>query len=136
MKGPTPTKDKTIPIGSTVRVTDQLQQYRTYNHMAGYMGLSNWSGSGGVVSDSVEEGRDYKVFAKARHEDDFYGELLGLVDDNGDSYIISITGVELVTEYKKPLSDQVADLELQLQAALDEVESLKALVENIKNLVK
>lgn len=136
MIGPKPTQDKTIPIGSTVRVTNELQQYRTYSNMASYMGLSNWSGFTSSVSNSVQEGRDYRVVAKALHQDDCYGELLGLVDENGDSYIIGISGVELLNEYKKPLSGQVADLELQLQAALAEVETLKALVENIKNLVK
>lgn len=134
--GPKPTQDKTIPIGSTVRVTNELEQYRTYSNMANYMDLFNWSGFTSSVVNSVQEGRYYTVTAKARHEDDRYGELLGLMGDNGDSYIIGISGVELLNEYKKPLSGQVADLELQLQAALAEVETLKALVENIKNLVK
>lgn len=138
MKGPKPTQDKTIPIGSTVKVFNALRQYSSYKDMAVYMGLTNWTGR-----RSVKEGYVYTVVAKARHENDCYGELLGLMDGNGDSYMIGIEGVERLsveaTQESKPftgLSGQVAVLELQLQAALSEVETLKALVENIKNLVK
>lgn len=128
MKGPKPTQDKTIPIGSTIRVVDEGQNYSTYDTMAGFMGLNKWK-----LGNRTEEGKEYTVVSKAVHPVD--GECLGVRSSTGVDYIIGVEGVELVNPLKG-LSGQVAALELQLQEALAEVETLKALVENIKNLVK
>ncbi|UAV84635.1 hypothetical protein PHB09_140 [Pseudomonas phage PHB09] len=131
--GPKPTKDKTILIGSTVKVINKLKQFSNYKAMADYMGLSNWEGKG------LKEGCKYIVVAKACHEYEAWGEVLGLMDEGGDSFMIGIEGVKLLAtagHKSNTLAGQVAALELQLQEALAEVETLKALVENIKNLVK
>lgn len=132
MANPTRTKDTSIPVGSTVKVIDSGKGYSSYAAMASFMKLTKWP-----LQPNKRypiDGKTYTVVAKAIHESEFYGEVLGLQDEDGNQVMIGIGGVILVTTPKVSVSAQVATLEAQLEVVTQERDQLKALVESIQRM--
>lgn len=133
MRNPSPSKDTTIPVGSVVKVTDSGQGYSTYAAMAEYMGLDNWGDSHRPSRYPIQDDF-YHVVAKAVHESEHYGEVLGLQREDGHQCIIGIKGVTLVSAPVVSLSAQVAEIEQKLADVTKERDELKAQIAAVRNL--
>ncbi|ATW58316.1 hypothetical protein CNR37_00109 [Pseudomonas phage ventosus] len=128
---PTASKDTTIPVGSTVKIVVHGECYSTYAAMANFMGLKKWN-SQPMPERRSQDGQVYTVVAKALHEREVEGELVGLEDSEGRQVIMSLKGVELVTP--PTLSGQVAKLEEQLAAVTKERDELKEQIATVRRL--
>lgn len=92
---PKATRDISIPIGSTVKITDSGQVYSHFQSMADLMGLTNFVDGEGPLSNG--EGQLCVVVGKGIHYRESDGELLGLELQGGRQGLIGIRGVSLVS---------------------------------------
>lgn len=136
MANPTRSLDTTIPVGSTVKIIDSGECYGTYDAMARYMGLPRFLEQS-MPARHTKDGEVFTVIAKALHERQYEGELLGLVDAAGREAIMNIKGVELVSQPRSliTLAEQVATLEANLKAITTERDALKADMATLRRIL-
>lgn len=118
-------------IGSTVVLLNSGKTYSTYNEMAEFLGLTDYTwGGGGPV-----EGDVYTVVGSAIHEHAHWGEVVG-IEREGRQWLVGAKGLGLVSKPKVVLSEQVAAIEAELETVIAERDALQAKLDAILNVVK
>lgn len=101
-----------IKVGNKVRVVDNGQTYTTYKEWAVANGLTKYQDGKGVVPD----GSEGEVLAVAPHMSRHDHSVLAGVHIDGQSYIIGVTGLEVIPQPNgvdgdgNPVEFTVADL--------------------------
>jgi predicted phosphodiesterase len=76
--------------GRNIVVVDDGQLYSSYEEMAKKLKLTNWK-----REKSFKEGLKGKIIGVARNEDN-HDEIIVGIDCDGDQYVISLKGVEII----------------------------------------
>jgi hypothetical protein len=78
--------------GKDIVVIDDGQVYSSYEEMALRFRFKNW-----MRDNSCKEGLKGKIIGVTRHQDD-HSEIIVGIDCDGDQYVISLKGVEVIEE--------------------------------------